>query len=114
MPIRILHVLESLVAGGIGIAVFPDDGREAETLLLPGRVVCPEAVPEQASKIRLIGGALAAIASRDPQGLLHEQAIRETVRWYVAHEWWWRKIKSGEFKEYYRRLYGERKLIAAA
>ena len=36
----------------------------------------------------------------------HEEAIRETVRWYVANEWWWRKIKSGEFKEYYRRLYG--------
>jgi dTDP-glucose 4,6-dehydratase len=41
----------------------------------------------------------------------HEQAIRATVRWYVANEWWWRKIKSGEFKEYYRRLYGERKAI---
>ncbi len=41
----------------------------------------------------------------------HEEAIRKTVRWYVANEWWWRKIKSGEFKEYYRRLYGERKVI---
>jgi dTDP-glucose 4,6-dehydratase len=38
----------------------------------------------------------------------HEQAIRTTVGWYVANGWWWRKIKSGEFKEYYRRLYGER------
>jgi dTDP-glucose 4,6-dehydratase len=41
----------------------------------------------------------------------HEEAIRKTVRWYVANEWWWRKIKSGEFKEYYRRLYGDRKVI---
>jgi dTDP-glucose 4,6-dehydratase len=41
----------------------------------------------------------------------HEEAIRATVRWYVANEWWWRKIRSGEFKEYYRRLYGERKTI---
>jgi dTDP-glucose 4,6-dehydratase len=41
----------------------------------------------------------------------HEQAIRSTVRWYVANEWWWRKIKSGEFKEYYRRVYGQRKTI---
>ena len=32
----------------------------------------------------------------------HEEAIRETVRWYVDNEWWWRKIKSGEFKEYYQ------------
>jgi dTDP-glucose 4,6-dehydratase len=42
----------------------------------------------------------------------HEQAIRATVRWYVGNEWWWRKIKSGEFKEYYRKLYGQRKLIS--
>ncbi len=41
----------------------------------------------------------------------HEQAIRSTVRWYVANEWWWRKIKSGEFKEYYRRVYGQRKVL---
>jgi dTDP-glucose 4,6-dehydratase len=41
----------------------------------------------------------------------HEEAIRATVRWYVANEWWWRKIKAGEFKEYYRRLYGERKVL---
>jgi dTDP-glucose 4,6-dehydratase len=41
----------------------------------------------------------------------HEAAIRATARWYVANEWWWRKIKSGEFKEYYRRLYGARKVL---
>ena len=41
----------------------------------------------------------------------HEAAIRQTVRWYAANEWWWRKIKSGEFKEYYRKLYGQRKVI---
>jgi dTDP-glucose 4,6-dehydratase len=41
----------------------------------------------------------------------HEEAIRRTVRWYVANEWWWRKIKSGEFKEYYRRLYGDRQAL---
>jgi len=44
----------------------------------------------------------------------HEEAIRQTVRWYVGNEWWWRKIKSGEFKEYYRKLYGNRKVIAPA
>jgi dTDP-glucose 4,6-dehydratase len=42
----------------------------------------------------------------------HEEAIRATVRWYVANEWWWRKIKTGEFKEYYRRLYGERTVLS--
>jgi len=36
------------------------------------------------------------------------QAIEDTVRWYVANEWWWRKLKSGEYLEYYRRWYGQR------
>jgi len=44
----------------------------------------------------------------------HEEAIRQTVRWYAGNEWWWRKIKSGEFKEYYRKLYGNRKVIVPA
>ncbi len=37
-----------------------------------------------------------------------EEAIRATVRWYRDNEWWWRKIKSGEFKKYYQQQYGER------
>jgi dTDP-glucose 4,6-dehydratase len=37
-----------------------------------------------------------------------EQAIEDTVRWYVDNAWWWRKIKSGEYLEYYRRWYGQR------
>jgi dTDP-glucose 4,6-dehydratase len=41
----------------------------------------------------------------------HEEAIRETVRWYVNNPWWWEPIRSGEFKEFYQRLYGERKVI---
>ncbi len=44
---------------------------------------------------------------------MHEEAIRATVRWYAENEWWWRKIKTGEFKEYYKRLYGDRKVIGA-
>jgi dTDP-glucose 4,6-dehydratase len=36
-----------------------------------------------------------------------ETGIEETVRWYVEHEDWWRKIKSGEFLEYYKRQYAE-------
>ncbi len=37
-----------------------------------------------------------------------EEAIEKTVRWYVDNEWWWRKIKSGEYKEYYKKWYGQR------
>lgn len=36
------------------------------------------------------------------------EAVRKTVRWYAENEWWWRKIKSGEFKEYYKQQYAHR------
>lgn len=40
-----------------------------------------------------------------------EEAIRETVRWYAANEWWWRKIKSGEhYQAYYQRQYAGREV----
>ena len=37
-----------------------------------------------------------------------EEGLTQTVEWYRTHEGWWRKIKSGEFKEYYRQQYGVR------
>jgi len=37
-----------------------------------------------------------------------EEAMTETVRWYQENEWWWRKIKTGEYLEYYKRQYAER------
>ena len=41
----------------------------------------------------------------------HEEAIRATVRWYADNPWWWEPIRSGEFKDYYRNLYGSRKVL---
>lgn len=35
-----------------------------------------------------------------------EEGMARTVAWYRDNAWWWRKIKSGEFKEYYERQYG--------
>lgn len=37
-----------------------------------------------------------------------EEAIIKTAQWYQDNEWWWRKIKSGEFKAYYQAQYGKR------
>jgi dTDP-glucose 4,6-dehydratase len=37
-----------------------------------------------------------------------ETGIAETVRWYVDNGWWWKKIKSGEFREYYLKHYAKR------
>jgi dTDP-glucose 4,6-dehydratase len=41
-----------------------------------------------------------------------ETEMAETVAWFKKNEWWWRPIKSGEFKAYYEQQYGER--LAAA
>ncbi len=34
-----------------------------------------------------------------------EVALEQTVNWYIEHESWWRKIKGGEYAEYYNRMY---------
>jgi len=38
-----------------------------------------------------------------------EEALDKTVKWYVENEWWWRKLKSGKYMEYYKKQYVERK-----
>src|SRR5439155_1606483 len=35
-------------------------------------------------------------------------ALETTVRWYREHETWWRPLKSGEFRAWYERQYGNR------
>ena len=42
-----------------------------------------------------------------PQEDFHT-ALTHTVLWYVRHPDWWRRIKSGEFREYYDRMYAAR------
>jgi dTDP-glucose 4,6-dehydratase len=37
-----------------------------------------------------------------------EQALAETVKWYVEHRPWWERILSGEYVKYYERQYGKR------
>ena len=37
-----------------------------------------------------------------------EDGLRETVAWYRNSRSWWDRIKSGEFREYYDRMYGWR------
>lgn len=37
-----------------------------------------------------------------------EEALTETIHWYAQNEWWWNKIKSGDYRDYYERQYGER------
>jgi len=35
-------------------------------------------------------------------------ALEQTVRWYVENEQWWRRVRSGAYREFYDKLYGSR------
>ncbi len=39
---------------------------------------------------------------------IFEDAVSETVDWYVKNKVWWERIISGDYKEYYRTLYHNR------
>ena len=34
--------------------------------------------------------------------------IKKTIRWYLDHQDWWREIVSGEYQNYYQKMYGNR------
>jgi dTDP-glucose 4,6-dehydratase len=37
-----------------------------------------------------------------------EQGLADTVRWYLEHEEWWRAVKDGSYRDFYRAWYEER------
>jgi dTDP-glucose 4,6-dehydratase len=37
-----------------------------------------------------------------------EEGLRQTIKWYIDNNWWWSKIKTGEYLEYYKQQYSER------
>ncbi|NUQ37992.1 MAG: dTDP-glucose 4,6-dehydratase [Caldilineales bacterium] len=37
-----------------------------------------------------------------------DQTLDATIAWYVENEWWWRKIKDGEYRHYYEKQFSER------
>jgi len=37
-----------------------------------------------------------------------DTAMRETVQWYADNRDWWQPLKSGEYKEYYKKHYSDR------
>ncbi len=40
-----------------------------------------------------------------------EKGIAETIKWYVENRLWWTRIISGAYKEYYKMLYGDKKVV---
>jgi dTDP-glucose 4,6-dehydratase len=37
-----------------------------------------------------------------------DAAMEKTVAWYRDHREWWENVKSGDYREYYQRMYGRR------
>lgn len=37
-----------------------------------------------------------------------ETGIKQTIDWYLGNKEWWENIVSGEYKEYYKKMYSER------
>ena len=38
-----------------------------------------------------------------------EDGIQKTIQWYLNNKSWWQEIVSGEYRNYYQSMYGERK-----
>jgi dTDP-glucose 4,6-dehydratase len=75
-------------------------GRDESLIrLVPDRPGHDRRYAIDAAKIRALGWT---------PGMDWDEGVALTVQWYQNNEWWWRKIKSGEFKEYYARQYGKR------
>ncbi|MCZ0756856.1 dTDP-glucose 4,6-dehydratase [Anoxybacillus sp. J5B_2022] len=37
-----------------------------------------------------------------------EEGLKQTINWYLENRSWWENILSGEYKEYYKRQYGQK------
>ena len=34
-----------------------------------------------------------------------KEAITNTIQWYINNQWWWKRLKSGEYLEFYKKNY---------
>ena len=37
-----------------------------------------------------------------------EEGIKKTIKWYLDNRDWWEEIISGEYQDYYKRMYSNR------
>ena len=40
-----------------------------------------------------------------------EDGLKKTIQWYLDNEDWWQPIISGEYRNYYEKMYGDRKQV---
>ena len=38
--------------------------------------------------------------------------IQKTIDWYLTHRTWWEEILSGDYQDYYQKMYGDRELLS--
>jgi dTDP-glucose 4,6-dehydratase len=95
-------------------------GNQVDTLVLAGAILDrlgkPETliqfVPDRPGHDRrysLDCAKLRALGWRPEHSF--ESGLQATVDWYVAHEAWWRPLKSGDYLEYYRQNYRDREAL---
>ena len=39
-----------------------------------------------------------------------EEGRKRTVGWYMSHKPWWKSIISGEYRNYYEKMYGGKEI----
>lgn len=44
----------------------------------------------------------------DPTKVHFEDGIKKTIQWYLDNREWWETIISGEYQNYYQKIYGNR------
>jgi dTDP-glucose 4,6-dehydratase len=62
--------------------------------------------PGHDRRYSLDSGKVAALGWKPAIGF--EQGLRETVDWYRENAWWWEPIRTGGYREYYERQYGQK------
>jgi len=65
--------------------------------------------PGHDAKYALDWGKIESELQWQPENDL-DTALQKTVDWYKSNEDWWKRVKSGEYQEYYQKQYGQKSL----
>jgi dTDP-glucose 4,6-dehydratase len=107
------HALEHGQAGEVYNCGGPD---ECDNLTVVGRIIeltgaDPDSIefvtdrPGHDRRYSLSSEKLQSLGWRAQ--VRFEEGLVRTVEWYRENEWWWAPIRSGEYREYYERHYGQ-------
>ncbi|HKQ58101.1 MAG TPA: dTDP-glucose 4,6-dehydratase [Candidatus Eisenbacteria bacterium] len=102
------------IGGGNELDVLTITGTILELLGKPATLVRHvEDRPGHDRRYAVDSGKLRRLTGWAPR-IAFPEGIRDTVAWFRANESWWRPIKEGEFRAYYERMYGQRRVLKEA